>query len=244
MITRTLIVDDEPHARARIRRMLRAERGIEVVGECESGDQAAAAIRDLNPDLLFLDVEIRGATAFEVIEEVGRSNMPVTVFVTAYSNYAIEAFDVEAADYLLKPFDRERFRRALARGVARVFDARGGDAEAESSLDWFMLRGLGREMRLLRADQVDWVEACGNYVLLHCGAQRHVYRQTMTALEARLDTTRFVRIHRSTIVNINALESIEPIYAGDYEVRLKGGQLVRMSRSYRDALERLTGRAG
>ncbi|HEY0304522.1 MAG TPA: LytTR family DNA-binding domain-containing protein [Longimicrobiales bacterium] len=248
---RTLIVDDEPHARARIRRMLRGERGVEVVGECESGDEVADAIRRLRPDLLFLDVQIRGATAFQVIERLGRENMPVTVFVTAYGEHAIEAFDVEAADYLLKPFDKSRFRRALARGLARIHAEREqpehGDTETEndnSRIDWFMLRGVGRELRLLRAQTVDWIEACGNYVFLHVGNERHLYRQTMSALETRLDPAMFVRIHRSTIVNVNALEALEPIYAGDYEVRLKGGEIVRMSRNYRDTLERLAGRAG
>ena len=251
MIARALIVDDEPHARARIRRMLGSERNVEIIGECESGDEAARAIRRLQPDLLFLDVQIRGATAFEIIEELGPANMPVTIFVTAYGEHAIAAFDVEAADYLLKPFDRDRFRRALTRALTRIEDARRNEQAApprepadESRIDWFMLRGTGRELKLLRSDQVDWIEACGNYVFLHVGTQRHLYRQTMTSLEARLDASRFVRIHRSTIISLDALESLEPIYAGDYEVRLKGGHVVRMSRNYREALERLAGRAG
>ena len=252
MIARTLIVDDEPHARARIRRMLRSERNVEVVGECETGDEVADAIRTLQPDLLFLDVQIRGATAFDVIDEIGAENMPVTVFVTAYGEHAIEAFDVEAADYLLKPFDRDRFRRAVARALARLENARVRTSDEASDtkpdengrIDWFMLRGNGRELRLLRAQDVDWIEACGNYVFLHTRDERHLYRQTMTSLESRLDPRTFVRIHRSTIVNMQSLASLEPIYAGDYEVRLKNGRTVRMSRNYRDALERLTGRAG
>ena len=252
MIARTLIVDDEPHARARLRRMLRAEPAIEVVGECESGDQVVNAVRTLRPDLLFLDVQIRGATAFDVIEQLGPENMPVTVFVTAYGEHAIQAFDLEAADYLLKPFDRTRFRRALARGLSRVkaAHANGKDTEAtvaeqdQGTIEWFMLRGTGRELKLLRAHEVEWIEACGNYVFLHIGRERHLYRQTMAALEAHLDARCFVRIHRSTIVNVNALESLEPIYAGDYEVRLRGGQVVRMSRNYRHVLEKLIGRAG
>lgn len=250
MIARTLIVDDEPHARARIRRMLRAERSVEVVGECESGDETGRAIRELQPDLLFLDVQIRGATAFDVIDEIGAENMPVTVFVTAYGEHAIEAFDVEAADYLVKPFDRERFRRALARGLARVRAGRKAtvnaqpETESASNGEWFMLRTSGRELKLLRAREIEWIEACGNYVFLHTGSDRHLYRETMASLEARLDPKVFVRIHRSTIINVNAVDSLEPIYAGDYEIHLKRGQLVRMSRNYREAFENLTGRAG
>jgi two-component system, LytTR family, response regulator len=248
MIARALIVDDEPHARARIRRLLRSERNVEIVGECESGDEVADAIRRLQPDLMFLDIQIRGATAFDVIENVGVENMPVTVFVTAYGEHALAAFDLEAADYLLKPFDRTRFRRALNRGLARLANVRRTGASTpdntEPAIDWFMLRGTGRELRLLRAHEVDWIEACGNYVFLHVGSQRHLYRQTMAHLESRLDPATFVRIHRSTIVNIHALEALEPIYAGDYEVRLKSGAIVRMSRSYREALEKLAGRAG
>jgi two-component system, LytTR family, response regulator len=252
MIARTLIVDDEPHARARLRRMLRAEPAVEVVGECESGAEAVQALRTLRPDLLFLDVQIRGATAFDVIEQLGAEHMPVTVFVTAYGEHALQAFDLEAADYLLKPFDRARFRRALARGLSRVKaahrNALDGEAtvaqETQGAIEWFMLRGNGRELKLLRAQEVDWIEACGNYVFLHAGADRHLYRQTMAALEAHLDARCFVRIHRSTIINVNALQSLEPIYAGDYELKLRGGQAVRMSRNYRHVLERLIGRAG
>lgn len=249
MVIRTLIVDDEPHARARIRGLLAGEADVEVVGECEAGPEAAAAIRRLAPDLLFLDVQIRGCTAFDVIRAVGPSQMPVTIFVTAYGEHAVDAFDVEAADYLLKPFDRKRFQRALARGLGRVQAERGtgparSDDDGKGHLEWFMLRGLSRELRLVRAQDVEWIEASGNYVFLHVGAERHLHRHTMSALEQRLDPRRFVRIHRSTIVNLFAIASFEPIYAGDYEVRLRNGRVLRMSRNYREALERLAGRPG
>jgi two-component system, LytTR family, response regulator len=250
LTARTLIVDDEPHARARIRRLLRHENGVEVVGECESGDEVAEAIRTLHPDLLFLDVQIRGATAFDVIGELGAENMPVTVFVTAYGEHAIAAFDVEAADYLLKPFDRERFRRALARSMARITErkraesARSEPRAEPEPLDWFLLRGADRELRLLRAEDVDLIEASGNYVFLYTRTERHLYRETMASLEDRLDGRRFVRVHRSAIVNVEAIVSLEPIAAGDYELHLRGDRHVRMSRNFRDALERLTGRPG
>jgi two-component system, LytTR family, response regulator len=250
MPIRTLIVDDEPHARARIRSLLASHPGVDVVGECEGGEDAIAAIRSLRPELLFLDVQLRGCSAFDVIGAVGAADLPVTVFVSAYGEHAIEAFDVEAADYLLKPFDATRFRRALDRARARLAaeqppEPRTSDAQGTAGrLEWFMLRGSTREVRLVRAEDVDWIEACGNYVFVHVGETRHLYRHTMAALEARLDPDRFVRIHRSTIVNLFAIRSLEPIYAGDYDVRLKNGRALRMSRSYRDALERVTGRAG
>ena len=246
MTHRILIVDDEVHARSRLRRFIRAHRGMEVVGECESGEQAIDAIRTLQPDLVFLDVQIRGATAFDVIRNIGAGNMPATVLVTAYEQHAVDAFDVQVADYLVKPFTRSRFERALDRGLRRASDASDATASASPSpsIEWFMLRGPGRELRLLPARTVDWIEACANYVILHVNGERHVYRDTMASVEARLDSSMFVRIHRSTIINLNAVAALEPIYAGDYEVRLKGGAVVRMSRNYREVLERLAGRAG
>lgn len=252
MTARVLIVDDETHARARIRDLLRSEGTVQVVGECESGDEVVRAVSTLQPDLLFFDVQIRGATAFDVIAEVGAENMPVIIFVTAFSEYAPAAFDVEAADYLLKPFDRERLRRALLRGLARVAEQRRrpdrapreGAPDRPRHADWFMVRQPNRELRLVRVEDIESIEACGNYVVLHTGAERHLYRQTMAALEARLDPERFVRIHRSTIVSLESIASLEPIYAGDYEVRLRSGRCVRMSRNARAALERLTGRPG
>jgi two-component system LytT family response regulator len=256
MSIRVLIVDDEPLARRKIRRFLVGE-DVEVVGECESGEEVIGALKALEPDLLLFDVQIRGMSAFEVIERVGASRMPATVFITAYSQYATRAFDVEAVDYLVKPFTRKRFHRALERAFAVVRPVQpepaeaGGAAEAEVGggsggrwVEWFVVKTSNRALKLVRAQDVDWIEAQGNYVDLHLGERSYLYRCTLAAMDGRLDPARFVRIHRSTIVNLHSIESLAPLFAGDFSVRLKNGQRIKLSRSYRQALEDRIGRAG
>jgi len=247
---RTLIVDDEPLARERIRTLLRDEPDIELIGECADGKEAVAAIQGKNPELLFLDVQMPEMDGFAVLEAVGPERVPAVVFVTAYDRYALRAFDVHALDYLLKPFDRERFQKALERARAQVGE-RGklGDRllallkdikEEPKHPQRFVIKSAGRVF-FLRADEINWIEAAGNYVQLHVGSATHLMRETMGGLEARLDPEKFVRIHRSAIVQVDRLKEMQPAFHGDYIVILQDGTRLNLSRSYREKLQALLG---
>jgi len=246
--TRVVIVDDEPLARERLRTLLADEPGMEIVGEANDGRSAVEAIASLSPDLAFLDVQLPGSTGFEIIEQVGASRMPFVIFVTAYDRYALRAFDVHALDYLLKPFDRERFRQAIAR-VRQQLDRRSnGDLEkrllalvqdlkpAQPRVDRFVVKSGGRVF-FVRNDEIDWIEAAGNYVKLHVGSDSHLFRETMNAVEARLDPDVFFRIHRSHIVNIERIRELQPWFNGEYVVFLKNGTRLTLSRGYREKLQ-------
>jgi two-component system LytT family response regulator len=252
--TRVLIVDDEPLARERLRTLLADESGMQVVGEANDGRTAVDAIGSLSPDLVFLDVQLPGSTGFEVIETVGANSMPFVIFVTAYDRYALRAFDVHALDYLLKPFDRDRFRQALARVRQQLEHRTGGDLErrllalvqdlkpAQPRVDRFVVKSGGRVF-FVRNDEIDWIEAAGNYVKLHVGADSHLFRETMNAVEARLDPDLFFRIHRSHIVNIERIRELQPWFNGEYVVFLKNGTRLTLSRGYREKLQDRVGRA-
>ena len=249
---RALIVDDEALARERIRSLLAAEADVVVAGECANGDEAVAALRRRGADLVFLDVQMPGRDAFDVIRDVGPEQMPAVVFVTAYDRYAVKAFEVHAVDYLLKPFDGERFREALARVRSRLLD-RAGDggplvpllrelAARPAQPERLAVRSASR-ISFVRVEEVDYAEACGNYVCLHCGSERHLMRETMNALEARLDPRRFVRIHRSALVNVDRVKEIHPLFHGDWEVVLRSGVRLTLTRTHREEAQRLlTGR--
>ncbi len=247
---RTLIVDDEPLARERIRTLLCDEPDIELVGECGDGKEAVSAIREKSPELLFLDVQMPEMDGFAVLRAVGPERVPAVVFVTAYDRYALRAFDVHALDYLLKPFDRERFQKALERARAQLGE-RGtlGDRllalpkdvkKVSKHPERFVIKSAGRVF-FLRADEIDWVEAAGNYVQLHVGPTTHLMRETMGRLEARLDPEKFVRIHRSTIVQVDRIKEMQPAFHGDYIVILQDGARLNLSRSYREKLQTLLG---
>jgi two-component system LytT family response regulator len=252
--TRVLIADDEPLARERLRMLLAAEEGVDVAGECASGPDAVAAIQKLKPDLVFLDVQMPGATGFDVIASVGPERMPPVVFVTAYDRYALRAFDVHALDYLLKPFDRERFRQALDR--ARQHLERRDAGELERRLlelvedlrsppqrpERFVIKSGGRVF-FVRAEEIDWVEAAGNYVKLHVGSEAHLLRETMNAVEAQLDPDVFFRIHRSHIVNIERVKELQPWFNGEYVVFLRNGARLTLSRGYREKLQDRIGKS-
>ena len=252
--TRVLIVDDEPLARERIRTLLNEDSGFEVAGEAGDGATAAQAIRALNPDLVFLDVQMPGADGFDVIDTVGPDKMPFVVFVTAYDRYALKAFDVHALDYLLKPFDRDRFRQALARANQQL-DKNGG-ANIERRLaaivndlrptkvktDRFVVKSGGR-IFFVRTSEIDWIEAAGNYVKLHVGNDSHLIRETMNAVEGKLSPEMFVRIHRCHIVNIEQVRELQPWFNGEYVVFLKNGTRLTLSRGYRERLQDRVGRA-
>ena len=244
---RTLICDDEPLARERIKRYLSTEPDIETVGECANGQEAVEAVARLSPDLLFLDIQMPELDGFGVLKAIGPKKVPVVIFVTAYDKYALRAFDVHALDYLLKPFNRDRFRRALVRARAQLEHHKPGqlderlitlleDLKAEHKyLDRLVVRSVGRVF-FLKTDEIDWIEAAGNYVRLHVGREGHLLRETMSHLEAKLNPDKFLRIHRSTLINIDRIKELHPLFSGDYTVTLRDGRQVTLSRSYRDKL--------
>lgn len=250
---RALIADDEPLARERLRTLLANEDWLEIVQEVGDGHAAIEAIQKLRPDLVFLDVQMPGATGFEVIEAIGGDRMPFVVFVTAYDKYALKAFDVHAVDYLLKPFDRDRFQSGLAKARAHIERRSTGDIErrllelvqemrpATSRVERFVIKSGGRVF-FVRAEDIDWIEAAGNYVKLHAGAESHLFRETMNALEARLNPDVFYRIHRSHIINIERVKELQPWFNGEYVVFLKDGTRLTLSRGYREKLQERLGR--
>jgi two-component system LytT family response regulator len=248
------VADDEPLARERLRMLLAAEDWVDLVGECQNGVEAIAAIQKLRPDLVFLDVQMPGASGFDVIGAVGASHMPCVVFVTAFDQYALKAFDVHALDYLLKPFDRQRFQQALARARQQIERQSNGDLERrllelvqglkspQQFLERFVIKAGGRVF-FVRAEEIDWIEAAGNYVKLHVGGETHLFRETMNALEAKLDPDAFFRIHRSHIVNIERVKELQPWFNGEYVVFLRSGTRLTLSRGYREKLQDRIGRS-
>ena len=254
MSVRTLIVDDEPLARARLRRFLGDHAEIEIVGECGNGKDAVAAIRKESPDLVFMDIQMPEMTGFEAIAKLEAGEMPTVIFVTAYDQYALQAFEVHALDYLLKPFSRERLGRAVERAREQIKHRQRGDLDERLTsllsdlksdrkyLERLVVKTVGR-VYFIRVDEIDWVEAAGNYLKLHVGRETHMIRETMNSLEAKLDPDRFLRIHRSTIVNIDRIKELHPMFSGDYSVLLKNGAELSLSRNYRDRfLELFEGR--
>ncbi|HET6725474.1 MAG TPA: LytTR family DNA-binding domain-containing protein [Gammaproteobacteria bacterium] len=229
---RTLIIDDMPLSRARTRRYLEDEADIEVVGECGDGDAALAAIGRERPDLIFLDVQMPGMSGFELLEKVPAAERPAVVFITAFDEFAVPAFEVRAVDYLLKPFDHERLKQALARVRERL----GNGDSPRKPLTRFAVKSVGKTV-FVDVDAVDWIETAGNYVCLHAGGDSHLVRATMSQLESQLDAQRFARIHRSTIVRIDRIKSMQPLFNGDRSVTLHDGTQLTMSRSYRERMD-------
>lgn len=254
MIT-TIIVDDEPLAREKLRGFLESESDIEVIAECRDGAEALITIDQEKPDLVFLDVQMPELDGFEVLDHLDRTHIPTVIFVTAYDQYALKAFEVHAVDYLLKPFDRERFRDALNRarielerqqvsGMKRHLEALLEDIESRRSKypDRLVVKTSGRVV-FLKVAEIDWVDAAGNYVKLHTGNESLLLRETMGRIEQRLDPRQFLRIHRSTIVNIEGIRELQQQFHGDYVVILKSGQRLTLSRSYRDKIQELLERS-
>jgi two-component system LytT family response regulator len=250
MRIRTLIVDDESIARDRLRRFLGSEPDIDIIGECGNGSEAASAINKLTPDLVFLDIQMPEMNGFEVLKAVESERIPAVVFVTAYDHFAIKAFEVHALDYLLKPFNRERFRRAVRYAREQIRQSRPGHMDDRllallrsiqiepRYLDRLVIKSSGR-VYFLKTDEVDWIEASGNYVTLHAGRESHLLRETMNHVEDRLDPSRFLRIHRSRLVNIDRIKELQPLFGGDYTVVLKDGTELTLSRTYRERLLKL-----
>jgi two-component system LytT family response regulator len=245
---RTLVVDDEPLARERLTNLLSSEPDIEVVAQCRDGEEAVTAITDHSPDLVFLDVQMPAMNGFEVIEAVGTERMPLVIFVTAFDQHALKAFQVRALDYVLKPFDRERFQEALQRARAQIQRDETGDLgrrllalvkdlrRDQPKTDRLVVKSGGR-LFFLRTDEIDWIEASGNYVRLHVGTTTHLLRETMNAIEGRLDAEKFFRIHRSRIVNMERIQEMQPWLNGEYAVLLRTGTRLTLSRGYREKLQ-------
>jgi len=245
MNLRVLIVDDEPIARRRLRLLLEEEESVEIVGESEDGESALTAIRRLRPDLVFLDVQMPGLDGFDVIELLTPDECPAVIFVTAYDKYAMRAFDVHAADYLLKPFERTRLCTALARATAlssaevpKRLQAIVETVRSDQPLRRFLVKTPGR-VYAVRADDVESLEAAGHYVELRTAAGAHLVRESIAAIERRLDSTRFVRIHRSAIVNVDKVTELRPAFHGEFDVVLAGGRRLRCSRTYAAQLTRM-----
>ena len=249
---RVLIVDDEPLARRRLKGLLARDEEVEVVGSCGSGAEALRLTREQSPDLIFLDVQMPRMDGFEFLRALNPGKLPRIIFVTAHDQYALQAFDVYALDYLLKPFDDERFERALSRakeqlqshtetapdsGVQSLLEALRSKS---NRLDRVLVKTDGRAF-FVRTDEIDWVEAEGKYVRLHAGRQSYLLRGGIGELELQLEPKKFLRIHRSTIVNVERIKEMRPWFHGEYEVVLLDGTLLRLSRRYRSKLKEIAG---
>jgi two-component system LytT family response regulator len=259
---RTVIVDDEPLARRNLRVLLEKDSEIEIVDECRNGREAVKAINTLSPDLIFLDIQMPELDGFDVLGRVDPQQIQAIIFVTAFDQYALKAFEVHALDYLLKPFDDERFAFALRRAKSQIeareinrvskrllalLEERESQRQSASSigenstgertyLTRLMIKASGRVV-LLKVEEIDFIEADGNYAKLHVGRKAHLLRQKMHDLEVRLDPAKFVRIHRSVIVNLDRIKELHPHFNGDYIVVLEDGRQLRLSRTRRENLE-------
>ena len=252
---RTLIIDDEPLARRNLRVLLDQDPQIEILDECRNGHEAIKAINTHTPDLIFLDIQMPELDGFDVLAQVGPEHIHAIIFVTAFDQYALKAFEVHALDYLLKPFDDERFARALERAKSQIaareidklsqrllalLEDRKSEHKVTSDQPNYLTRLMiktSNRMMLLKVDEIDFIEADGNYAKLHTGRKTHLLREKMNDLEGRLDPARFVRIHRSVIVNLERIKEMHPHFNGDYIVVLDDGRQLRLSRSRREQLE-------
>jgi two-component system, LytTR family, response regulator len=247
---RTVIVDDEPLARRGIRAQLKQERDVEIISECRNGNEAIKVIEAHSPDLVFLDVQMPELDGFGVLEAIGIERMPPVIFVTAYDRYAVRAFEVQALDYLLKPFDDERFASALQR--ARRHIGRNGIDDLRRRLQGLLddihasrkyverlvIKSAGR-IFFLNVHEIDWIEAADNYVRLHAGRDAHLLRETMNSLEQKLDPSQFLRVHRSRIVNTQKIKELRPLFRGQYDIILRDGTRVESGRGHQKRIQRL-----
>lgn len=247
---RTLIVDDEPLARKGIRSHLAAEPDIQVIGESANGREAVAMIREEKPDLVFLDVQMPELDGFGVIEEIGITQTPAVIFVTAYDAHAIRAFEFEALDYVLKPFEPGRFRKAVARARTEIERKRHGEINLRLVNLLEELRGplryltrlaikSGGRVHFVNVSEIDWIEAADNYVRIHSGSEAYLVRETMSRLETKLDPRRFARVHRSVIVNVERVKQLNPMFKGEYEIVMQDGRRLPFGRAYRSRLQQL-----
>jgi two-component system LytT family response regulator len=247
MSIRTIIVDDVDLARERIKILL-DDAELEIVAECANGREAIKAIQTLKPDLVFLDIQMPKISGFEVVETIGVEKMPAVIFVTAYDEFALRAFEINAVDYLLKPFDEARLKSAVAR-ARREINRQSQAVEVEEKLRR-LLKEVRSEPRYLKripvksasgttlvlTEEIDWISSAGHYVELHTGDEKHLIREQLSRLEEKLDPEKFVRIHRSKIVNLDSIKSLHPLFNGDHLVILKNGQKLNLSRTYHEKL--------
>lgn len=250
---RVMIVDDEPIACRRVQRLLKTEPDVEIVKVASNGRDAIENIQKLNPDLVFLDIQMPGMDGFEVLKSLDPENLPQIVFVTAYDRYAIRAFDVHALDYLLKPFDEDRFKEALERAKSQVMKDRSKILNrgllsllqeikpATKYLERLVVKTSGRVF-FLKTEEIDWIEAQGKYVNIHVRKEAHLVREGMNSLESSLNPRKFVRIHKSSIVNIDQIAQLQPWFHGDYRVILRDGTVLTLSRRFRQNLDQLLGK--
>jgi len=250
---RALIADDEPLARKFIRRMLKDDRDVQVVGECSNGKEAVAMIRKQNPDVVFLDVQMPEMDGFAVLETIGIERLPEIIFATAYEQYAIRAFELHALDYLLKPFDQARFKEAIKHAKERFRSVRQDGGQMQISalletiknkpqyLDRLVIKAGGR-ITFLSTDEINWIEADDKYVHLHTAKISPMVRQTLSAMETQLDPGKFRRIHRSVIVNVERIRELQPLFSGEYSILLEDGTKLTLSRNYKDKLFELLGK--
>lgn len=255
---KTIIIDDEVLARKRLSSLLASQSDFELIQECANGIDALAAINSLQPDLIFLDIQMPDLDGFGVVQQLSADHLPLIIFVTAYDQYALKAFEVHAVDYLLKPFDDDRFYAALdhvraqlkrpeentinQKIFAMLAEIQSGNQATNSGqyLKRIALKSAGT-IHFVRTEEIEWIEAAGIYIKLHCGKRTHLMRQTMQQIESQLNPEHFLRIHRSTIINIDAVKSLHPHDHGEYIVRLANGVELKLSRNYRDRLDVLLG---
>jgi two-component system, LytTR family, response regulator len=253
MTIRAAILDDEPLARQRIRNLLMEAADVDVVAECANGKEAIEFLEESPPDLLFLDIQMPEIDGFDVLQAIGVGRVPVVIFVTAYDQFALRAFEAHALDYLLKPFDDERFGAALQRARERIRQHQGVDLDRRLQAllenvrgDHGYLRRLavpsGHRSIFVRTEQIDWIEAERNYVRLHVGGRAHLLRDNLTHIASVLDPATFCRIHRSTIVNIDRIQAVESLFHGEYLVVLQDGTKLPSGRSYRRGLHAIMGK--
>lgn len=247
MLIQTLIVDDMLLARQRLRRYLKADPDIEIIGEMTNGGEAIAAIKELKPDLVFLDVQMPEIDGFDVVENIGAEKMPAVIFVTAFDHFALRAFEVHALDYLLKPFDEERLRMALnrAKSIIQNPENENLDLRLRKLLEDFKgepkylkrlaVKSAGRTI-YVHVDEIDWISAAGNYLEIHVGKQKYLIREKLSAIETKLNPEKFVRIHRSTVINVEQIKELHPLFNGDQVIYLRDGSELVVSRTYRDKL--------
>ncbi len=252
MKIKVLIVDDERPARSIIRRLLEGRPDVEVVGECENGLEAVAAIESKKPNLVFLDVQMPELDGFAVIESLSAKALPSIIFVTAYEQHAVRAFEIHALDYLLKPFDSERFEQALGRAIAQIENQQQGDLGgrllsllsardgATNYLERLIIKSNGRVF-FLNTAEIFWIEAQGNYVLLHTEEGKHSFREPISSLESKLEPRRFRRVGRSAIVNLEYVRELQTWSRGDYKIVLKNGAQLKLSHRFRENLTKHLG---
>ncbi len=247
MKLRVLVVDDEPLARSRILELLTEEPDVEVVGQCRNGIEAVKAIQERQPELVFLNVKMPGLDGFEVLRSLDPARLPAVIFVTAYDKHAVEAFDVHAVDYLLKPYQPERFKRSLQRARELVRDqakvltarlARLLEADNPSHLTRFSIRAGGKTS-FIPVKEVDWIEAAGNYLVLHAGRENHLLRETLNGLETKLPPKTFARVNRSALVNLERIKELEPSGPDTHVLTLRSGVKLPVTRSVRELEELL-----